>query len=205
MLAALLANNALAVADSNPLSKSRPPVLLVLGDSISAGYGLEPSQGWVTLLQQRLQNQGSAFQVVNASISGDTTNGGLSRLPTLLQQYQPQILVIELGANDGLRGTPLPLIERNLKRLVELGQQADAEVVVLGMRIPPNYGPRYSDGFYQLFASAASAREARYLPFLLDAVGGVPELMQADGLHPNQQAQMRLLENSWSVLAPLLQ
>ena len=185
--------------------KGRPSSrLLVLGDSISAGYGLEPQQGWVSLLQRRLVEQGAGLEVINASISGDTTNGGLSRLPRLLQHYSPDILLIELGANDGLRGTPLQLIEANLKRLIEQGQQAGAQVLLLGMRIPPNYGARYSDGFYQLFSAAASATESAYLPFLLEGVGGVPGMMQADGLHPNQRAQQRLLDNSWSVLAPLL-
>ncbi len=194
-----------AVNEGVDSSKDRPsPVLLVLGDSISAGYGLEPQQGWVSLLQQRLAEQGSDLEVINASISGDTSNGGLSRLPSLLRQYRPEFLVLELGANDGLRGVPLALIETNLKRLIRLGQQSGAEVLLLGMRIPPNYGRRYSEGFYQLFNSAASATESAYLPFLLEGVGGVAQLMQADGLHPNQQAQQRLLDNSWAALQPLL-
>lgn len=193
--------------------KDSQPVLLVLGDSISAGYGLEPQQGWVVLLQQRLQkrlqqhdtdNNLPAYRVINASISGDTTSGGLRRLPPLLQQYHPELVLIELGANDGLRGTPLPLIERNLQQLVEMGQQAGAQVVVLGMRIPPNYGPRYGEGFYRLFDTVASQSQSAYLPFLMAGVGGVPELMQSDGLHPNLAAQPLLLENVWPVLQPLL-
>jgi len=194
-----------AVNDATGSSKGRPSsVLLVLGDSISAGYGLEPQQGWVSLLQQRLAEHGSDLVVINASISGDTTNGGLSRLPRLLEQYRPEILVLELGANDGLRGTSLALIETNLQRLIKMGQQAGAQVLLLGMRIPPNYGRRYSEGFYQLFSRAANATDSAYLPFLLEGVGGVTQLMQADGLHPNQQAQQRLLENGWSALQPLL-
>lgn len=192
-------NNVAASGNDRP-----SPRLLVLGDSISAGYGLEPQQGWVSLLQQRLAEQGAGLEVINASISGDTTNGGLSRLPRLLQQYKPEILLIELGANDGLRGAPLRLIEANLKRLIEQGQQAGAQVLLLGMRIPPNYGARYSEGFYQVFNEAASATDSAYLPFLLEGVGGVPGMMQADGLHPNQRAQKRLLENSWAALQPLL-
>lgn len=196
---------ALAANEILGLSKSRPsPVLLVLGDSISAGYGLEPQQGWVSLLQRRLVVQGSGFRVINASISGDTTNGGLSRLPRLLQDYRPQILLIELGANDGLRGAPLAQIESNLTRLIKQGQQAGARVLLLGMRIPPNYGSRYSEGFFELFRSAADGAGSAYLPFLLEGVGGVPELMQNDGLHPNQLAQQRLLDNSWLALQPLL-
>ena len=194
-----------AVNEATGSSKGRPSsVLLVLGDSISAGYGLEPQQGWVSLLQQRLAEHGSDLVVINASISGDTTNGGLSRLPRLLEQYRPEILVLELGANDGLRGTSLALIETNLQRLIKMGQQAGAQVLLLGMRIPPNYGRRYSEGFYQLFSRAANATDSAYLPFLLEGVGGVAQLMQADGLHPNQQAQQRLLENGWSALQPLL-
>ncbi|MEH6825121.1 MAG: arylesterase [Motiliproteus sp.] len=201
----LLMASAMAANDVGGPSKGRPSsVLLVLGDSISAGYGLEPQQGWVSLLQQRLGEQGAGLEVINASISGDTTNGGLSRLPQLLQQYSPEILLIELGANDGLRGAPLRLIEANLKRLIEQGQQAGAQVLLLGMRIPPNYGARYSAGFYHLFNTAATATQSAYLPFLLDGVGGVPGMMQADGLHPNQRAQKRLLENSWAALQPLL-
>ncbi|MEH6648629.1 MAG: arylesterase [Motiliproteus sp.] len=194
-------------------SKDSQPVLLVLGDSISAGYGLKPQQGWVTLLQQRLQQrwqQGDTdndlpiYRVINASISGDTTSGGLRRLPLLLQQYRPELVLIELGANDGLRGTPLPLIEKNLQQLVVMGQQAGAQVMVLGMRIPPNYGPRYGEGFYKLFDRVASRSKSAYLPFLMAGVGGVPELMQTDGLHPNQAAQPLMLENVWPVLQPLL-
>ncbi|MFT6917380.1 MAG: acyl-CoA thioesterase-1 [Motiliproteus sp.] len=195
----------LAANEVQGSSKNRPsPVLLVLGDSISAGYGLEPQQGWVSLLQRRLAAQDSQFSVINASISGDTTNGGLSRLPRLLQEYRPQILLIELGANDGLRGAPLQLIEANLKRLIKQGQQAGAQVLLLGMRIPPNYGSRYSEGFFELFGTAAADAGIDYLPFLLEGVGGVSALMQSDGLHPNQQAQQRLLDNSWVVLEPLL-
>ena len=188
-------------------------MLLVLGDSISAGYGLEPQQGWVDLLQLRLQQRFQqrhsdsgqpAYRVVNASISGDTTSGGLRRLPPLLQQYRPELVLIELGGNDGLRGTPLPLIEKNLQQLVLLGQQAGAQVMVLGMRIPPNYGPRYGAGFYRLFDTVANRSQSAYLPFLMAGVGGVPELMQTDGLHPNLAAQPLLLENVWPVLQPLL-
>ncbi|WP_421868879.1 arylesterase [Motiliproteus sp.] len=192
------------LATAAPVTEPREPVLLILGDSISAGYGLEPGRGWTSLLEQRLSAEGSPLRVINASVSGDTTSGGLSRLPSLLQQYRPQVLVIELGGNDGLRGTPLKLIESNLHQLVALGQQSGAEVVLLGMRIPPNYGPRYSNGFYQLFSRVGEASGIAYLPFFLEGIGGVPELMQADGIHPNTQAQPKLLELAWRTLAPLL-
>ncbi len=201
---------AVASTDANTVGaqispQDSQPVLLVLGDSISAGYGLEPQQGWVALLQRRLEQRQIDYRVINASISGDTTSGGVRRLPPLLQRYQPELVLIELGANDGLRGTPLPVIEQNLLQLVGMGQQAGARVVVLGMRIPPNYGPRYGEGFYRLFDTVANRSHSAYLPFLMAGVGGVPELMQADGLHPNQPAQAQLLDNVWPVLQPLLQ
>lgn len=184
--------------------KGSPPTLLILGDSLSAGYGLEPGQGWVKLLEREWQQQGAELRVINASVSGETTSGGLSRLPRLLEQYQPRWLVLELGANDGLRGTPLKAISRNLQRLAELGRQQGCEVLLLGMRIPPNYGARYSDGFYQLFAQVADQTGAAYLPFMLDGVAGDPELMQADGLHPNAQAQPLLLANIRPLLKALI-
>lgn len=184
--------------------KGSPPTLLILGDSLSAGYGLDPGQGWVSLLQREWHDQGQPLRVINASISGETTSGGLSRLPQLLEQYQPRWLVVELGANDGLRGTPLQAIGRNLQRLVELGREQGSEVLLLGMRIPPNYGARYSEGFFQLFGQLAQQAGVAYLPFMLEGVAGDPALMQADGLHPNAQAQPLLLENIRPLLKALL-
>ena len=192
-----------ALADAS--IKGSPPTLLILGDSISAGYGLEPGQGWVALLDQHLKQQTSPLQVINASVSGDTTSGGLSRLPGLLAEFQPTLLVIELGGNDGLRGTPLKLIEANLLKLVELGQQAGAQVVLFGMRIPPNYGPRYSEGFYRLYARVAERSGAGLLPFFLDGVGGIDHLMQTDGIHPNRDAQPLLLKQALTQLQPMLE
>ncbi|MBY4679017.1 arylesterase [Marinobacterium arenosum] len=178
----------------------RADTLLVLGDSLSAGYGMAPERGWVQLLQQRLEGNGSPYRVVNASISGDTTQGGLQRLPTLLERHQPVLVLIELGANDGLRGTPPALIGRNLRRLVELAQQQGAEVLLLAMRLPPNYGPRYARQFHELYADVSKQTGAGLIPFFLRTVVLEPELMQADGLHPNADAQPMLLEQVWPYL-----
>jgi len=178
--------------------------LLVLGDSISAGYGLDTKSGWVQLLEQRLQQQRPKVNVINASISGETTSGGLTRLPTLLERYQPRWVIIELGGNDGLRGTPLKAVESNISALISRARDAGAEVFLLGMRIPPNYGRRYAEGFFQLFGRVAERTQVSYFPFFLEGIGGVPELMQTDGIHPNDKAQGQLLDNIWPQLESLL-
>ncbi len=178
--------------------------LLVLGDSISAGYGLEADAGWVRLLERRLQGRGAEVSVVNASISGETTTGGLTRLQDLLDRHQPELVIIELGGNDGLRGTPLKAVESNLDALVSRSRDAGADVLLLGMRIPPNYGRRYAEGFFRVFAKVAERNRISYHPFFLDGIGGTPELMQSDGIHPNDKAQQRLLDNIWPQLEPLL-
>lgn len=179
--------------------------ILVVGDSISAAYGLEIRQGWVSLLADRLQRQAPGHhQVINASVSGETTQGGLTRLPALLAKHKPDIVVIELGGNDGLRGQPPALMRGNLEAMVRLTQQAGAKPLLLGMRIPPNYGKAYTRAFEQVFRDVAAARQAALLPFLLEGVGGVPALMQADGIHPNAKAQLTLLDNAWPVLQQAL-
>ncbi|WP_407290977.1 arylesterase [Stutzerimonas zhaodongensis] len=178
--------------------------VLVVGDSISAAFGLETSEGWVHMLQQRLDTEKYDYRVVNASISGDTSSGGLARLPALLEEYDPEVVVIELGGNDGLRGQPPAQLNRNLAAMVELSREADAEVVLLGMRLPPNLGQRYTSAFAQAFDSLADERDLPYVPFLLEGVGGVEGMMQADGIHPTAGAQQRLLDNVWPVLEPLL-
>ncbi|NMZ62951.1 arylesterase [Pseudomonas oryzihabitans] len=185
-----------------PLAMAR--TLLVVGDSISAGYGLAEGQGWVRLLEQRLQAQRLDYQVVNASISGDTTAGGLARLPRLLAEHRPDVVAIELGGNDGLRGQPLAQFERNLTALVEQAKARGARVLLLGMRLPPNYGPRYTDGFAQVYTDVAKAQQVALVPFLLEGVGGDPAYMQPDGIHPRANAQQRLLDNAWPQLQPLL-
>jgi len=174
--------------------------LLVVGDSISAAYGLEMERGWVALLQQRLTERGLSYQVVNASISGDTSAGGRNRLPALLKQHQPSLVVIELGGNDGLRGLPLANLQDNLRAMVQLAKQQEAQVILLGMRIPPNYGARYTEGFYQVFQHVAELESVLVVDFFLEGVGGVPGMVQADGIHPTEQAQAILLDNAWRIL-----
>lgn len=178
--------------------------LLVLGDSLSAAYGMPQQQGWVSLLQQRLNHEGYRYQVINASISGETTHGGLARLDRQLELHQPDLVIIELGANDGLRGTPLTVIEANLNRLVTQVKKAGARVLLLEMRLPPNYGPRYAEGFTRLFSQVAQQQQVPLLPFFMAPVVLEPGLMQDDGLHPNAQAQPVLLDQIWAQLQLLL-
>lgn len=183
---------------------SRADGILVLGDSLAAGYGLERGEGWVDLLGQRLQESGRTIDLVNASVSGETTSGGLARLPDLLELHKPDMVLLELGANDGLRGIPLQIVEENLNKLVELAAATDAEVIVLGNRLPPNYGPRYTQQFFELFQTLAQRYDLPLVPFLLDQVATNWDLMQSDGLHPNAQAQPIILETVWQVLEPEL-
>ncbi|MEH6626287.1 MAG: arylesterase [Motiliproteus sp.] len=182
--------------------------VLVLGDSISAAYGMDTSAGWVQLLRQRMQQQSWKYPsepaIINASISGETTTGGLTRLPALLQKHQPELVIIELGANDGLRGTPLRMVEKNLSTLISTAKTSGADILLLGMRLPPNYGRRYADSFFQMFGRIAERHEIAYYPFFLERIGGVSALMQPDGIHPNHQAQPLLLDNIWPLLEPLL-
>jgi len=177
---------------------------LVVGDSISAAFGLETSQGWVHLLQQRLNDGEHDYRVVNASISGDTSAGGLARLPALLSEHEPDIVIIELGGNDGLRGQPPAQLKRNLAAMAEQAQQAGAKVLLLGMRMPPNLGQRYTSAFADAFDSLAAEKDLPYVPFLLEGIGGVQGMMQADRVHPTAQAQELMLDNVWPVLEPLL-
>jgi len=178
--------------------------VLVVGDSISAAFGLETSQGWVHLLQQRLDTHAPDHRVVNASISGDTSAGGRARLPTLLEEHEPDVVILELGGNDGLRGQSPAQLKANLAAMVEQSQQAGSKVLLLGMRLPPNLGQRYTTAFAQAFDSLAQEQALPYVPFLLEGVGGVEGMMQADRIHPTAGAQQRLLDNVWPVLEPLL-
>ena len=178
--------------------------VLVVGDSISAAFGLETQQGWVALLQQRLQEQKSDLQVVNASISGDTTAGGLARFPDLLAQHKPEYVIIELGGNDGLRGLSLKHMAVNLTTMVQKAQHSDAQVLLLGMRLPSNYGRRYTEAFYNVYQNIAQQEQVALVDFFLEGVGGVDGMMQADGVHPTQAAQAQLLENAWQGLEPIL-
>lgn len=174
--------------------------ILILGDSISAAYGMDIRHGWVSLLEQRLQRQPGRHVVINASVSGETTSGGVQRLPRLLAQHRPDLVVLELGANDGLRGQPPVLMQRNLERMVRSVQADGGRVIVAGMRIPPNYGRAYTDAFAAVFPAVARSTGSALIPFLLDGVGGNPSYMQADGLHPNVRAQPLLLKQVWPVL-----
>lgn len=180
------------------------PYLLVLGDSLSAGYNIDLDQGWVQLLQQRLEDQGYGHSVVNASMSGETTGGGLNRLPRALAVHQPAVVVVELGGNDGLRALPLSLIRTNLEQIIRLSKQAGAEVVLVGIRVPPNYGQEYSEGFYALYAELAREQGLFLVPFALEGIALDSDLMQPDGIHPVAEAQPRLLENIWPAIRAAL-
>lgn len=176
--------------------------LLVFGDSLSAAYGIPVQQGWVNLLAQKLEQR--SIQVINASISGETTSGGLTRIASTLAQHKPKIVVVELGANDGLRGLPVKQMEQNLAAIIRASQQAGAKVLLLGMKIPPNYGPQYTRDFSNTYSALARQFKTGLVPFFLDGVAGNPSLIQQDGLHPTAEAQPRLLDNLWPVLRKML-
>ena len=179
--------------------------LLVLGDSISAAWGIDKEQGWVALLEERLEEREcSGLQVRNASTSGETTAGGRSRLPALLERHEPAVVVIELGGNDGLRGMVPERMKDNLRAMIEKSRQADARPVLFGMRIPPNYGEAYSRMFEEAFRTVAEETDVPFLPFFLEGVGGEDGMMQDDGIHPAAAAQPRLLDNAWEVLEDVL-
>ena len=178
--------------------------ILIVGDSISAGFGLDTRLGWVSLLEQRLSKEGHDDKVLNASISGDTSAGGLARLPALLAEHKPDVVIVELGGNDGLRGQLPAQLKQNLASMIEASQQAGAKVLLLGMQLPPNYGARYTQAFAAVYGELANEKKVALVPFLLEGVGGKPELMQADRIHPAAGAQWLLLDNVWPVLKPLL-
>ena len=178
------------------------PTLLVTGDSLSAEYGIARGSGWVSLLGSRLKQEGSPWEIMNASISGETTSGGLTRLPKLLAQKKPKLVIIELGANDALRGLPLVETEKNLRTMVDLSKKSGAEVLLIGMRIPPNYGQEYTQQFAGLFVRIAKSQQVALLPFFLEGVAQRNELFQADRIHPNEAAQTIMFQNVWTALAP---
>jgi acyl-CoA thioesterase I len=181
-----------------------PPVVLVLGDSLSAGYGLPQGKGWVDLLRVKIEAERYGFKVVNASISGETTLGGRNRLAPLLATHKPAIVIVELGANDALRGTDLTTTRANLKAIVDASRAAGAEVLVLGMRIPPNYGPDYTARFQGLFGEVATATRSALVPFMLEDFATRRELFQEDGIHPAVAAQPLIVETVFPKLKPLL-
>lgn len=194
----------IALAEQPPINTTKPPAILVLGDSLSAAHGIEIKQGWVYLLQQRLQTKGYPHLVINESVSGDTSGQGLEKIERLLKQHQPHLLILELGGNDGLRGSNLKQLKSNLSAILEQAQQAKITVLFLGMRIPPNYGIAYSERFQQIYQALATQYQVAFIPFFLEGVATRPELMLADNIHPNETAQPLLLENVWQGLEPLL-
>lgn len=181
------------------------PVILVFGDSLSAEYGIARGSGWVTLLSDRLRREGFPHRVVNASISGETTAGGLSRLGTTLKKQQPQFFLLALGANDGLRGLPVAQTRKNIESMLTLAANAGAQSMVIGIRMPPNYGPEYTRAFDRLFEDIALRRSLPVVPFLLEGIAENPSYFQADAIHPNEKAQPRILNNVWPTLSKLLQ
>lgn len=181
-----------------------PPVIMVLGDSLSAGYGIELEEGWVRLMQSRLDQRPNPYRMVNASISGDTTQGALARLPSAMEAHQPLIVVVELGGNDGLRGLALGETRGNLRSIVEVVLSRSAQVLLVGMRLPPNLGPQYTERFHAIYAELAERFGVPLVPFLLEGVALDPELMQADGIHPTARAQPMLVDIVWPYLEPML-
>jgi acyl-CoA thioesterase I len=195
----------LALPLSVHASPEQQPVVLVVGDSLSAGYGVAVDATWVALLQKRLAAQGYGYRVVNASISGDTTGGARARLPRALELHKPAVVILELGGNDGLRGLPLRQVRENFQFLIERAEAAGAAVVLVGMRMPPNYGAAYADAFHALYGELARRYDTPLVDFFLDGVALDEKLMQPDGIHPTAAAQPRLLENLWPALQQVLE
>ncbi|SDS42240.1 acyl-CoA thioesterase-1 [Halopseudomonas xinjiangensis] len=179
--------------------------ILVVGDSISAAFGLEIEQGWVHLLRERLEERGYDDPVVNASVSGDTTAGGLARLPRLLEEHDPDLVILELGGNDGLRALPPANMQQNLSSMIEHSREAGADVIVLGMMIPPNYGLRYTRAFSEVFTNVSEEHDVPLVPFLLEGIGDRPQLMQSDRIHPTAAAQPKILDNAWPAIETWLE
>jgi acyl-CoA thioesterase-1 len=196
--------SAIMLVSSSVALAQLPARLVVLGDSISAGYGVELNRDWVVLLQKKIDAGGLNIHVINASISGDTSSGGLARVDAVLKQTRPQWLVLELGANDGLRGLPPQQMKLNLKAIIQRSQQAGARVILLGMKIPPNYSKRYTEAFHNVYQQLATELKLTWVAFLLEKVALKPELMQKDGLHPNTLAQPLIAETVWTILKPLI-
>ena len=199
-----LAMAALLLLVSAANAYSAPKTLLVVGDSLSAEYGLARGTGWVALLEQKLRTQKVDANIVNASVSGETTSGGRTRLPALLSKHKPDVVVIELGANDGLRGLPVPAAEANLRAMVEASRKAGAQVLLVGMRMPPNYGRDYADKFFAMYGTLSKSVNVPLAPFMLDGVAQKPDLFQPDRLHPLAEAHPIILANIWPHLLPIL-
>lgn len=178
--------------------------ILILGDSLSAAYGLPPQAGWVTLLEERLKQRKFNYRVINASISGETSAGGASRIEALLRLHAPEVLILALGGNDGLRGLPTAQLQSNLETIIRAARQRNAKVLLVGMRMPPNFGPAYTRQFAAVYADLARRHRTAFVPFLLEGFADRPEYFLADGIHPNAAAQPLILERVWTALAPLL-
>ncbi|MBQ0730843.1 MAG: arylesterase [Oleispira antarctica] len=187
--------------ENSPLQQQ---TILIVGDSISAGLGIDKQQGWVALLENTLLQEYPQYTLINASISGETTSGGANRMQTMLEKHQPSIVILELGGNDGLRGTPTKLITKNLTYMINLSESMGAKTLLLGMRIPPNYGQRYSELFAQQYTQLATELNVTLVPFLLEGVAGEKGMMQADGIHPTEEAQPIMLKSVWEILKPMM-
>ena len=185
-------------------NSAEAPTVLIFGDSLSAGYGIDVDQSWAALLQSRLQAQGYEHRVVNASISGETTEGGAARIESALASFDPALIILELGGNDGLRGFPPERMKANLEKIIRTSKASGAAVVILGIRIPTNYGQRYRDAFEQVFRDLANAHDVPWIEFFMERVAMNEELMQGDGIHPNAAAQPVLLDNAWPIIAKAL-
>lgn len=181
-----------------------PHRILIFGDSLSAAHGIAGDAGWVSLLEQRLADRDAHWQVRNASVGGETTAGGRTRLPALLEEFPPDVVILELGGNDGLRGLSLRAMRENLAAMLDASDAAGAEVLLAGIRIPPNYGPVYTERFEAVFADLAAERDLAFVPFLLEGIALQPEMMLADGIHPAAEAQARILQNVWDELEALV-
>ncbi|ROS05389.1 acyl-CoA thioesterase-1 [Sinobacterium caligoides] len=186
------------------ISFANEKTILVFGDSLSAAYGLPTEQGWPHLLQQKISQQQLPWQITNLSISGETTSGGSQRIDDALQQYRPDIVILELGANDGMRGQSLKTMKENLQQMIKKAQAIDAQVILAGMHIPPNYGKRYTQAFHQSYVTLSDDYNTVFIPFILDGIANQPQLMLSDGLHPNADGQKIMLTTVWQYLQPLV-
>lgn len=200
----LLLNLSLTQAHAGENSQFQQQTILVMGDSISAGFGIDKEKGWVALLANKLQQENPQYRLINASVSGETTSGGANRLKKLIDLHQPALVILELGGNDGLRGAPLKLMSQNLSYMINLSQKQGAKVLLLGMRIPPNYGQTYSERFASQYQKLASEHKAELVPFLLSGIAAEKGMMQDDGIHPTTKAQPLMAQSVWQALRPLM-
>ena len=200
----MLCGFALALTSTSGWAGSSSRSILILGDSLSAAYGIKVEQGWVALMEHQIKAQGFSYRIINASISGETTGGGLARLEALLKQHQPELLIIELGANDGLRGFPVKLMKSNLDAMIMMGQKYQTRTLLIGVQIPLNYGPRYTRAFENVFVELSQQHQLPLLPSLMGDIPLNAALMQADGLHPHADAQPLIRDRVWPVLKHLL-